>query len=742
MSRYAIKFPFRVRIHGGEFDESARAIHREDGLKTIQAESGIVLESTIERKQMSTKTTFKRIALVAVAALGVGVLPVSPANAGGAIADSIALSASTTTIAIGSAASTTLTQAGFLASAADSMTATVSLTSYPTGATAAQITAGNTITLTSVDTSTATVPVNASVSGSNVTLGGIGATYGQLISGRTTVSVTPTLAGVYTYKITPGSTTYPSTATALTWTVTVTAKAKATAASVGNTAGSTLVYGYAWNYNNGTNDINAIGGVYANPDSATTTALVTAGGPSCYTDLGYGNPCVVGRIVLSNGATAAGAGLTAADTEKLTYVVTGPGLVRLNTNDSTWTGALTTQGSTVAYETNDSWTGTPTSLTKTFLLYTTGSPGQITLTVSSGTTVIATISATAFGNAKTITPTLVHNPILANATKTGVITAVVKDETGALVRGANVYAVSSAATVISNTYTLCGATTSAGAVSCDLAALAAGTSNITLTTNSSATATTGVSSAPVQVRVSDGVVTKVDYTFGKDSYAPGEAAVITATVSNAAGIMPAGTYTPLTAGVTGNYTLTGSPTTQVTALLNTGQATYNVTIPVGISGELTLTGTAATGVTATFGKTLVVNAALDAAVKAEDAAVEAGDNANNAKDAADQALEAADRAELAAIEAGELAVAAAEEAGLIAQDALEAANEATDAALAAGEAAADATAAALEAKDSAEAATAAVAALATQVSALMAALNAKITTLSNLVAKIAKKVKA
>ena len=741
MSRYAIKFPFRVRIHGGEFDESARAIHREDGLKTIQAESGIVLESTIERKQMSTKTTFKRIALVAVAALGVGVLPVSPANAGGAIADSIALSASTTTIAIGSAASTTLTQAGFLASAADSMTATVSLTSYPTGATAAQITAGNTITLTSVDTSTATVPVNASVSGSNVTLGGIGATYGQLISGRTTVSVTPTLAGVYTYKITPGSTTYPSTATALTWTVTVTAKALATAATVGNTTGSTLIYGYGYAYN----DVDAGGNVWStnsyNTDSATATTALATAGMSCYTDLGYAAECFRGKLVMSNGATAAGAGLLAAESPNLTYVVTGPGTIGLyNGNAPGYETFL--PGSKVAYETTGGAGVNDGSLTKRFAVFTDGTPGKITVTISSGTTVIATISATAFGNAKTITPKLVHNPILANATKTGVITAVVTDETGALVRGATVYAVSSVATVISNTYTSCGATTSAGAVSCDLAALVAGTSNITLTTNSSATATTGVSSAPVQVRVSDGVVTKVDYTFGKDSYAPGEAAVITATVSNAAGIMPAGTYTPLTAGVTGNYTLTGAPTTQVTALLNTGQATYNVTIPVGISGELTLTGTAATGVTATFGKTLVVNAALDAAVKAEDAAVEAGDNANNAKDAADQALEAADRAELAAIEAGELAVAAAEEAGLIAQDALEAANEATDAALAAGEAAADATAAALEAKDSAEAATAAVAALATQVSALMAALNAKITTLSNLVAKIAKKVKA
>jgi trimeric autotransporter adhesin len=85
MSRYAIKFPFRVRIHGGEFDESARAIHREDGLKTIQAESGIVSESTIERKQMSTKTTFKRIALVTVAALGFGVMSVAPSSADNSI---------------------------------------------------------------------------------------------------------------------------------------------------------------------------------------------------------------------------------------------------------------------------------------------------------------------------------------------------------------------------------------------------------------------------------------------------------------------------------------------------------------------------------------------------------------------------------------------------------------------------------------------------------------------------------
>jgi hypothetical protein len=49
--------------------------------KDLRAEIGKCPNSTNERKQMSTKTNFKRIALVAVAALGAGVLSVAPANA-------------------------------------------------------------------------------------------------------------------------------------------------------------------------------------------------------------------------------------------------------------------------------------------------------------------------------------------------------------------------------------------------------------------------------------------------------------------------------------------------------------------------------------------------------------------------------------------------------------------------------------------------------------------------------------
>ena len=76
------KFLRRVRIHGGECGAVARALHHEvKGSSLYQADSGKALESTIERKQMSTKTTLKRIALVAVSALGFGLMSVVPVNA-------------------------------------------------------------------------------------------------------------------------------------------------------------------------------------------------------------------------------------------------------------------------------------------------------------------------------------------------------------------------------------------------------------------------------------------------------------------------------------------------------------------------------------------------------------------------------------------------------------------------------------------------------------------------------------
>jgi hypothetical protein len=100
MKTFRIKFPRRVRIHGGECGAVARALHHKaQKVALTQNEQSLIsdecsllrqadlekssISTFIERKQMSTKTSIKRVALVAVSALGFGLLSVVPAKAGG-----------------------------------------------------------------------------------------------------------------------------------------------------------------------------------------------------------------------------------------------------------------------------------------------------------------------------------------------------------------------------------------------------------------------------------------------------------------------------------------------------------------------------------------------------------------------------------------------------------------------------------------------------------------------------------
>ena len=70
---------------------------------------------------MSTKTTFKRVALVAVAALGLGVLSVAPSNAA-AISVTVTPSATTSAIKTGETATISLTVSAILGGAGESTT--------------------------------------------------------------------------------------------------------------------------------------------------------------------------------------------------------------------------------------------------------------------------------------------------------------------------------------------------------------------------------------------------------------------------------------------------------------------------------------------------------------------------------------------------------------------------------------------------------------------------------------------
>ena len=610
---------------------------------------------------MSTKTTIKRIALVAVAALGFGVVSVAPSSAAvnsqslyhstpasitaGAYADFSAVTQNillTGSAVIGIQHSFIASQAGDTATVTASLVTNVSV--YPNTNAALPVLAA---VAGGYATNNAGAAVNATQS-VNQAAGTVatGSNAAGLVVGSFTSTFTPTLAGTYvlTYSI-----------TGETFTQTVVVYATQAALDTANGVDNAIA-------------------------AATTTSFLNTGETSTAT----ADATVAASMALGTDAVATiavtpknAAGTTIANvTFPITATISGPGSLRVA--DTVANATASPAGRAVTGTTGHYFVG----------VFSDGTAGVATVTISTGTTVLATETVTFYGAAASITPTVV-NSVLAIGANTGAITAVVKDAAGVLVPGATVYAVSGTAAAVSNSYTSCGASSATGVVTCDLAGVAVGTAEIKLTLNSSSAGTSTVSAVAGTMRVSDGVATKVDYKFAKDTYVPGESAVITATVSNAAGVMPAGTYTVLTGSVTANYTISGLPSTTVLAVGSTGTASYTVTIPTGVSGDLTLTGTAATGITATFGKALVDNAAQNAANAAVDAAAEAIDAANAATDAANAAAEAADAA----------------------------------------------TAAAQDAAD-------AVAALSTQVTEMVSALKKQITALTNLVIKIQKKVKA
>jgi hypothetical protein len=104
---------------------SARATH-------LKAVTENVSVTTIERKQMSNKTTFKRIALAVVAALGFGVLASSPSVAA-VSAETFTATADKTTIAVGESVTVTVVNE-FTSSASDTTTIVVDSSTTGTGA--------------------------------------------------------------------------------------------------------------------------------------------------------------------------------------------------------------------------------------------------------------------------------------------------------------------------------------------------------------------------------------------------------------------------------------------------------------------------------------------------------------------------------------------------------------------------------------------------------------------------------
>jgi hypothetical protein len=425
---------------------------------------------------MSTTTTFKRIAFVTVAALGFGLLStVAPASASVAM-DTLTVTDGTASVGDSVTATSATATLTFLPSAtADSISVTASLVSAP---------AGNTVfpRLGLAETTSAYVDDTAPASGTADILGTTYAAYTKAIVAPITASVTTSAkfnvwigaaatsgvvtAGTYVVRITPAALPTTGTATFKDITIVVTAATQSSSRSTAYIAS----------------------GVTAPTTSTDIVAVVAANTAKTAAADAAANIKVT--QVKSSGSAA---------NESITAVITGPGTIG---GAGTQAGAASmgrsitvgTDGSGVAFI-NVFGDGTSGKATITLTGVTSGySFGSKTVLFSS--TTIATLTAAAV------------NPVVASSgtAKTDAVSVIAKDADGNQIYNPTVYTISSATSVISNSYSTTGCNWDGTdlVTYCDVTPVASGSANITFTNRASATATTpttAVTSNAVAIRV-------------------------------------------------------------------------------------------------------------------------------------------------------------------------------------------------------------------------------------------------
>jgi trimeric autotransporter adhesin len=542
---------------GGESSESARAIHyvvQKDTLMTYvsaliaQADPGIVSGSTIERKKMSTKTIYKRIALVAVAALGAGVLSVAPSNA----ATTAEANATTVVTAITLASATSSPQATkdvivhvgattVVAAASTQIAFKGVLTSFPAGGfvqVTSQATLGTGSTLGAVGTLIAGSAVATVSTASTIALGAeAGAS--NVLAGTVTASST---AGIGAFKFTP--------TVAGDYTLTV------------------------WNEAlGGTNNIIDPMETRQTINITVAAAAATAGGASLFT--------------VASGTTALGAG-SASDTgiTGSRTVGTQRAVASIIVRDSGGTAkngqvltASTTRGLVLADTSSSATAGTGRSssvtLTGASLGYVhvsgdgTSGVGTVTVSVTDPvtgvTTVVRTFDVLFHGTVKSLVATRVYGNIPAGTTigcnsqtctgtafstgSTGspavrisaLDDAGVLVPTGVTITGTSASAIIVSASAVGATATNADDAAGAGVYNANVTgasvAASGATTTVTYSTTDPVLATT-IRSNAITFTIGGAVATET-ITFDKTSYAPGAPVTITRTAKDSAGNIPA-----------------------------------------------------------------------------------------------------------------------------------------------------------------------------------------------------------
>jgi hypothetical protein len=714
---------------------------------------------------MSTKTSFKRIALVAVAALGFGMLSVAPSTAAVPQADSVTLSTSATTGYVGGTYTTTVNVAFGALASLDSMTTTMSMTTNATGSTAFPL-------LTLETPTVVTTTANPVISGTPATVmttteSGTAFTSGTVkaVSGKYLVTFTPDKLGTYLIQFKNSGGTNNATAV---WTVTVVAKPAITVATLAApTVGTVVTKNYEYNawpsWQASTGQVVAGSWNTWSESVRDASQTITSRGTddltfSCY-DIYIGvaglGACMNVKVVQSNGKTTLNDGMmVAADAVPLTVSVEGPATVSVNGDYLGYVNSVIP--GKVYIETAAQ--NTTLGLTKHVYVYSNGTPGVATVTVKAGDLLLETFSVNFYHTAQLITPTVVNEVIQVSASAdlvktsatyqannpfsvagTNAISGVVTDSAGVKVPGLTIRTLSDTVANITNSYAACvgtgvgGVTDATGAVKCTLVGAKEGLAKVSLTTLTSATdATTlaagGTTSAASQFRVG-GLPTQTKIQFGdangaaKTDFVPGEQGTFDIRLLDAKGLsVPNGTYTDF---------FSSSVATVAQDLLSTyafaAQAVPSATTqtPFLYGSKSPVTGLTAALAAKVNGDGGIQRWLVNMPVNASDVELSVGGFIAGVAITKAVATVAPDKTVQAAADA--------------AAEALDAANAATDAANAATDAADAATAAAQDAAD-------AVAALAVTTQAQIAsmrlqniALSKKIIALTNLVNKLLKK---
>jgi len=742
-------------------------------------------------------TTFKRVALAVVAALGFGVLSSGSSSAllnGASDAPALALSATSATAAPGETVSVTVT-VNFTSTAKYE---SVNVVTNDLGST--NITErfkGLTTDSANVWTPAATAWQGGDRAGMN--------TYSQLetkstfsvfASTRPDSVVTATGTGVYVNSGATDGTPTP-------------VQAKLTLEFIVGTGASPAVYTYAVTLRDDVDGNGTYTNYVSKNFSLTVTALDTAATAAksklyvnqalCTLDLCTGTRSggdaygieADSTLVVSAGTVAGGTAQSftavgymfgifnnAADTKTVISgsAVSGSMVVTISGQGwlSTRTGGSSTKAKSV----------TITASNDTITIWSDGTPGTGTITGYFGTTALtqAAKTVTFYGKATTITATettvalnnggtaLSSTPADSITIGTKLVTFTAKDAAGNAVTdltmnsNGTLYCVSSDTSVI-GTGTGSSATAahkaataiSSGVWGCDMVIRSAGTASVTIA-DESVVANSAYTSTAKSFTFAKTVTGASAYkgigtiTFDKSSYNVGDKAVITVTVKNAASAVPGMVKVAGDAMTTASVFPTLNQNRAFSGYFTENSINYGFGDGTGLTFSLT-SSTFVKGVETyvvfmpnTAGKITLTGYTTDGtydtatAVSVSVDVVDPLEAVINAQVAAAQA--AAVAASNAAKAEATAAIAAADAATDAALQAIDAANAATDAANLAAEAADAATVAAEEAKDAADAATAAVEGLATQVATLMAALQAQVRSLANTVAKIAKKVKA